>query len=178
MGTTFVPPVGLPQRITPLPNRGYSSVACQVPDDQKLPHELYPWIFPPPGYRSIDQTGVISTPAVAATPTTVLSIQAPIGWDGVILRIANVFTGPGFLEGSGDLTWGIFINGNQPIEGYGQILTTFGSVAQPRDISGFIIRSGQTLVYNVINANAALTGGTNIICTFSGYFWRSQGGTY
>lgn len=178
MGTTFVPPVGLPQRITPLPNRGFSTVACQVPDDQKLPHELYPWIFPPPGYESFDLSKSIVTPAVSATPTTVLTLSSPVGWDGVILRIANVFIGSGFVEASGDLTWGLFINGNQPVRNYGQIITTFGSVAQPREISGFLLRSGQTLIYNVINANVLLAGNTSIVCTVSGYWWRSQGGSY
>lgn len=178
MGNTFGPPFGLPDRATPLPNRGYSTVACQVPDDEKLPHQLYPWIFPPPGYESFDLTGAIATPAVSVTPSTVVTLNVPQGWDGVVLRIANVFIGTGFQEASGDLTWGIFINGNQPVRNYGQIITTFGSVAYPREISGFIVRAGQSVVYNVINANAALTGGTFIYCTLSGYFWRSQGGTY
>jgi hypothetical protein len=64
------------------------------------------------------------------------------------------------------------------VKNYGAITTTFGSVAQPRDISGFIVRSKQVIQYRITNTNAALSGGSYIYCTLSGYFWRSQGGTY
>jgi len=179
MGNSFTPPFGLPSRPgLDTPDRGYSTYTCDVPDSEKLPHQLYPWIFLPPGFESFDLTGSIATPTTTAQ-ATVLELAVPEGWDGIVNKIANVFIGTGFIEASGDLVWQILYNSNQPVKNYGAITTTFGSVAQPRDISGFIVRSKQTIQYRVTNTVApTLSGGSYIYCTLSGYFWRSQGGTY
>lgn len=177
MGNSFSPPFGLPSRPgLGTPDRGYSTYTCDVPDSEKLPHQLYPWIFLPPGFESFDLTGAVDLPAIGST-STVVELAVPEGWDGVVNKIANVFIGTGFIEASGDLIWQILYNTNQPVKNYGQIITTFGSVAQPRDISGFIVRSKQTIQYKITNV-ASLAGGSKIYCTLSGYFWRSQGGTY
>lgn len=182
MGSLYGPPFGLPKRINPLPDQGFQTVECDKPDEERLPHELYPWIFPPPGYESFDPTGVIATP-VAAGENTVLELKAPIGWDGIILRIANIFQGPGFIDGSGNLIWRILINGT-PVKNYGRITTTIGTYSPAgygygiREISGIILHSGDTAVYSVNNSNAGLAGGTSIVCIFGGYFWRHQGGTF
>ena len=140
-------------------------------------------MYPPPGFKSFDPTGIISTPVIN-TETTVLILPIPIGWDGIILRIANVFIGPGFVDGSGDLTWRILVDNLNPVDNYGAILTTIGTYSlggygiTPREISGIIVRSGQNIYYTVTNTNAALIPGTQVACIFGGYFWRVQGGTY
>src|SRR5262249_11923755 len=150
---------------------------CEVPDSEKLPHQLYPWQYQAPGYESFDNTNVINTPDVGVL-AQIVTITAPIGWDGVINRIAHGFLGGTFQEGTGDLIWRILLNSptviGQPIKNYGALITSFGSVNYPREISGFILRSGQTAYYVVDVENDLLVGGTRIFATFSGYFWRNQ----
>lgn len=176
----YGPPFGPPQRALDTPNRGYSVYNCNVPDAEKLPHQLYPWLYPPPGFESFDRAAVVSITGAGvpvSTPTTILTLEVPEGWDGIVSKIANVYIGTGFTEASGDLTWAILVNGNQPVKNYGEIITTFGSVAQPRDISGFIVRSKQTVQYKFTYTNPGLAAGS-VYAALSGYFWRMQGGTY
>ena len=177
--TTYGPPFGLPDRAMPVPDRGFSRVNCQIPDSEKLPHQLYPWMYQAPGFESFDLQGVVATPTVAAGETTVITLPVPIGWDGVIHRIGHGYIGGGgWQEGDTRLTWRILINGNQPQKNYGAMTTSFGSIGHPRDIAGIVVLAGQQILYRVINTDNILAGGTSIWACFSGYFWRSQGEKY
>lgn len=128
-----------------------------------------PWLYPPPGFRSFDWVRSIATPAVGVE-TTVLGFSVPVGFDGVIRRISNNFTGGGFIQGSGDLIWRIRVN-NRVVQNFGAILTEFGSISQPREIDGIVVRAGQAVTYSVTCSNAALSGGSYVVCCFSGYYW-------
>ncbi|MBK8200668.1 MAG: hypothetical protein IPK75_20215 [Acidobacteria bacterium] len=102
---------------------GGGNVTVNTPGQAAYP----PWEVAPPGSQPFDYVGVISTPAAGSTDQLVLSFQVPFGWDGTIKKITNVYTGPGFFEGSGDLIWRIRRDG-QFVKNYDSILVTFGDV--------------------------------------------------
>lgn len=178
MGSSFRPPYGLPNPpMLPPSRQGYSSGACtqQVPDAELLPHELYPYTFPPPTYQTFRPTAAIDTPAIGSS-ATVLTLPARLGWDAVVLKICHRVIGGGFIECDGTLTWNLSINGNQPVPNFGLMISQFGNVEEPSDISpGFIVKSGQTVVYSVSNVNFA-SGNTKIFACVMGYYWRIQDG--
>lgn len=172
----FPPPFGLPVARSQPPSTGFSSFRCEKPDEDKLPHEIYPYTFPPPTFQTFRPTTWIDMPAFPSAATTILTLPAQDGWDAVILKIAHGYNGTGFVEGSGQLIWNLFINGNQPVPNFCGMLSQIGSAAHAEDISpGFILRAGQTLVYSVTNVSLA-GGGFKIFATVQGYFWRTQQG--
>lgn len=174
-GRAFPSPFGLPQPTTVPPNNGFSQFTCEKQQEDKLPHELYPYTFPPDTFQTFRPTAWVATPAIGST-SVILTLPAQVGWDGVILKIAHGFGGPGFTQGSGALTWNLSINGNQPVPNFGLMTSAIGDSAHAEDISpGFILKSGQTLVYSVSNVSL-VTGGTLVFATVQGYFWRVQTG--
>lgn len=137
-----------------------------------------PWIDPPAGHRDINNPGIIATPNNSGTDVVVQTYIFPPGWDGVITEIANFYTGPGFLLGSGYLIWRILRNG-QAIKNFDSIQVAFGTYTQggglqthklAAGIRGF---SGDVVQY-VVNHSTASTlpiGGTNIITFLKGWLY-------
>jgi hypothetical protein len=103
------------------------------------------------------------------------TVQVPTGYDGVIVSVINMFTGPGFVEGSGDLHYRIRIN-RRWLKDYGDIQTTLGTVASPCMIyrGGVKLRTHEVVQYWVQLGAGALgrldpTG--RIVCAFFGWFY-------
>lgn len=119
----------------------------------------------------------IPTPLAAAGDVVVLDFQVPSGYDGLVAGCFNIYTGPGFLEGGGDIEWRILINKVYAVQ-LGQILVTLGSRAQAYPIDGGIqIQSGQRIRYIVNVPN--LSGGilpinSQIVCGLEGLFYARQ----
>lgn len=171
------PPWGLPNAaMLPPGASGYSTGICtQQPNSEKLPHELYPYTFPPPTYQSFRPTAAIDTPAIGSS-ATILTLAFPDGWMGVVLKIAHTIIGPGFVQCDGSLTWKITLNGNQPVPNFGYMISEFGSTTDPSDISpGFIVKPNQTVQYSVSNVSYA-AGDTKCFACLMGYWWRIQSG--
>lgn len=134
-----------------------------------------PWEVPPPDAQPFDFVGIIVTPALGAVNTVVLTFTVPFGWDGVIKGISNRYIGAGFVEGSGDLIWRIFVAA-AAARNYDSIQVTFGTGDQNRRVEGNGIRlySTEVVQYTVSVAAAAaipVGPGTNVICGCSGYFY-------
>jgi hypothetical protein len=121
---------------------------------------------------------------VAAIPTplpgpdsVVLDFQVPTGYDGLLTGCFNVYTGPGFGEGNGDIEWRILINKCYAVQ-LGQILVTLGSRAQAYPIDGGIqIQSGQRIRYLVSVPNGSggiLPVNSQIVCGLEGLFYARQ----
>lgn len=154
---------------------GGSCVVAQQWDKGYWP---YPWSEMPPGGLPFDEFQSIVTPAANGTETVVLQFQVPFGYDGIVLGVMNIFTGPGFVEGSGSLTWRIRV-GQPSLQGrpqlnYSNIINTMGSLSQPREVHGGIqIISGQFLEYSVTHAllSPIVPAGTRIVCNIAGYYW-------
>lgn len=137
-----------------------------------------PWVEMPRGGLPFDEFDSIVTPAANGTETLVLSFEVPFGYDGIILSHTNVFTGPGFTEGSGNLVWRIRI-GNPSLQGrpqrnYQNITTTRGDLTEGRTVyGGMSLSSGDFAQYSVTHAvlSPIVPAGTRIICNLAGFYW-------
>ena len=131
-----------------------------------------PWIVQPSGFVSFDQPGIIATPAANGVENNVITINVPLGFDGVIKKLSNEYTGGGFVEGSGDLIWRIYRN-NTPVRNYDNITVQLGGLRSNRDIAGIRIYSGQQIRFTVTHdpASGLAVAGTSVICFLSGWFY-------
>jgi len=131
--------------------------------------------MPPNGvtYKEVDSIAVGSL--VVSTDTVVASFRVPQGYDSVITQIVNMYTGAGFVEGSGMLTWRIRIN--RPWQkNYGAIQTTLGSLQSPCMINrGSVRLMTHSLVQYYVNISAAgvaaLDPAQRIVCGFFGWHY-------
>lgn len=134
-----------------------------------------PWVAMPSEGRRFQQIGSIILPVVANTDTLVTTLAVPTGYDGVIVSVVNMFTGTGFVEGSGDLHYRIQIN-RRWLKDYGDIQTTMGTVASPCMIyrGGVKLRTQEVVRYWVSVTAAGLGNllpGGRIVCAFFGWFY-------
>lgn len=137
-------------------------------------YAMPPWVKQPEQGRRFSKISSIPLPAVEQRDFLVATMQVPLGYDGVIPSVVNLYTGMGFFEGSGDLVWRIQLN-ERYVRDYSNITTTIGSLTTPYPANTGAVRllSGQTVNYYVrLGAGALgnLTGG-RIICGLFGYFW-------
>lgn len=137
-----------------------------------------PWIKMPPDGSPFDERAAIATPAAGGAETVILQFRVPEGHDGVILGIHCGFTGPGFNQGSGDLTWalkkgppGII---GEPVRNYGRILFSLGTIQENRQVhGGILIRGNDYIVISVIHSalSPIIPGGTSCTAALAGYYW-------
>ena len=155
----------VPSNPPPTPNDNFGGISLPVLDEQPVRQSW--WLDPPPGFRPFDYQASINVPAVGVE-TTVLTFTADIGFGGVIKRIACVFSGSGFIPGSGSLIWRVQINGN-PHDGYGAITSSLGTDSVAEGIEGGIIFQPRDVIeVTVLNSLLALVGGITI-CRLAGY---------
>lgn len=128
------------------------------------------WLDFPLNGQYFTYPGVIDTPALGTTLAVIQSFTVPAGWDGVIRKVSHNYTGPGFVQGSGDLAFAIRVAGAM-IKNYSNILVEFGSPQQPRD-TFIIVREAQLVEYLVsVDAAAAIPiAGTFINAFMDGWF--------
>lgn len=133
-----------------------------------------PWVRMPPQGKRFSKISSIALPDPDATDQLVTSFYVPQGYDGCIVSVVNMYTGNGFNEGSGDLTWRIRLN-QRYVKDYGAIETTIGSLTTPYNInSGQIIIQSRQLVQYFVNRSVGSAGnldGGRIICAAFGWFW-------
>lgn len=149
----------------------------------------YPWQVIPPDGKAFDYTGTIDLPVSGGgfgfspgPETVVLTMQCPLGYDGIVLGISNNVFGPSFNPALPSLTWrirnGVSIANSQFVDGYNEIDVEFGEVKFPRPTSGIFLSTGQTLLYTITNNDASYPTGpaTQTTCCFRGFSWPSQRG--
>lgn len=135
-----------------------------------------PWVkMPGQGKRFGKPTSIaLAGAAPLDTDVVVQSFMVPLGYDGVIVAPVNIYTGTGFAEGSGDLTWRIKIN-MRYVKDYGAITTSLGSLTQPwyNANTQILLQSGQLVQYLVNRSTGSLgnLNGGRIICGLWGWFW-------
>ena len=123
------------------------------------------------------KVNAIPTPLAASGDVIGLDFQVPQGYDGLVSGCFNVYTGPGFAEGGGDIEWRILVNKVYAVQ-LGRILVTLGSRAQSYPVDGGIqLQSGQRIQYIVNVPN--LSGGilplaSQIVCGLEGLFYARQ----
>jgi len=84
--------------------RAAASTLLRMPKDWP-----YDWIYPPENSIRVRQSASIAAPA-NATQTVVLSYTVPTGYRFCMTHIVQVFTGSGFVAGSGSITWVLDVN--------------------------------------------------------------------
>jgi hypothetical protein len=146
-----------------------------------------PWIEPPEGYSPFDYQAGVTLPvvnAVSATPLTNATGAAAVinsngalkmdnGYDGVINALSCNFTGAGFTDFSGDITWILFAD-SKPVRNFNNILAQKGTVQVPRMVTPIRLYSGVTYTWVVIHvSNPSLNG--QVICTMTGYSYPNRG---
>jgi hypothetical protein len=116
---------------------------------------------------------VVQAP-LAIGDVEVLNFEVPPGYDGLIAGLFNVYTGPGFQDGNGDIEWRLLINRTYAVH-LGRIMVSLGGQDQPYPVDGGIfIQSGTRIRYIVNVPN--LSGGilplaSQIVCGLEGLFY-------
>jgi hypothetical protein len=133
-----------------------------------------PWIkMPGQGKRFSPMNSIALASITPGVDTLVTSFRVPLGYDGVINYIVQNYTGQGFQEGSGDLTWRIQLN-QRYVKNYGNTEMQIGTLTQggPTSPNSQIILLSNQLVQYFVNVSptASLNGG-RIICALFGFWW-------
>jgi len=160
--------------------KSYNGRSLAIPD-QPAYDARPPYIEMPGGGQPYFANSPIQTPTNDGNDYTVVSFTLPFGWDGRIDKLACYYTGPGFIPGSGFLTWRLLKN-NQAIKGYDAIQFCIGAFGQggiqPMDLSHSPIRTyaGETisLVVNHAVASTLPIVGTFVYGIIGGYNYATK----
>lgn len=122
-------------------------------------------------------TPLMLNPATFPFFQVVFTYRVPPGYRGYINYVSAEYTGQGFAEGSGSITFALGVQ-NYFYPGYGSILTTLGSrTAGLWSIDGGLpLLGNQYITWNVILNAPAIQPGGYIICTFQGWIAPTRKG--
>jgi len=114
----------------------------------------------------------IPLPAANGIDTTVLSFTVPQGFDGVITSITHGYTGTGFVNGSGDLTWRIRV-GLRWARDLGNVTVQLGTLETPYQIyrGGILLKDSQRVRYIVNHSTSSSLSGGRIWCAAFGWYY-------
>jgi hypothetical protein len=148
-----------------------------------------PWVsMPAEGrrFRPIASTPLsafqVPGPGFNGVDTVVLQERVPLGYDGVISDVVFGFTGNGFDEGSGEITWrlaadylpvGGVATGGRYLRDMAAVITSLGSLTQPSPVprGGLRVYSNDLItIYCAISPAATVANG-NILTSIAGWFW-------
>jgi hypothetical protein len=124
------------------------------------------------GSITFNPVGSVELPPVN-TESVILSFRVPTGYDGLILAQFHQYTGPGFVDGSGDIVWRVRINGRYAKD-MGNMLTQLGNnITQSPVAGGVQLRSGNLVEYIVEapNTSGSVMPGYNILAGLHGVFY-------
>ena len=134
-----------------------------------------PWVKMPPQGKRFSYIQSIPLPvANYGVDQLILSYRVPLGYDGVINYIVLGYTGQGFQDGGGDLTWRLQLN-ERYVKNFGNTLWQIGTLnSGPISPNCNIIVQSNQLVQIFVNvaatAAADLLGGRVLASTW-GYHW-------
>jgi hypothetical protein len=119
--------------------------------------DYFKYVEMPEGAIPFYRTAGIPTPLAAAGDVLIFAYEVPVGYDGIIRGLFHHYTGPGFLEGNGDLEWRLKVN-RVYAQYLGDVLVSLGSVGEPMPLEdGIPITSRQRVEY-IVSA-PTLSGG-------------------
>lgn len=107
----------------------------------------------------------VPLPAIGAS-AVVVQFTVPLGKNGIINRLANVFVGGGFQEGQGGVIWKLFSDfntgnvgqGGVVIPNFDNIVASLGSVSNPALLNGLRVKESNVVTLQVTNVNIVLAG--------------------
>ena len=139
-----------------------------------------PWVKMPSQGKRYSKIGNLAYSNLIADgndhliPFTNGAFYIPQSHDGCIVSTVFQYTGTGFAEGSGDLTWRIKIN-QRYAKDYGKVVTQIGSLQTPYNInSGQILVQSGNLIQIFVNIATSASGNLNggqIIGAVFGWTW-------
>lgn len=147
---------------------GLQQICCPM----RTPYEDPPYLVQPPQGRQFSEINSIALPAADGLDYLVASFRVPTGYEGVITSVVNLYTGAGFVEGSGDLTWRVRL-GRRWARNFGQVLTTMGSLTSPCPLfrGGWRTSTNQVVEYYVNHSVLSGLAGGRIVCGFFGWHY-------
>lgn len=136
-----------------------------------------PWVKMPPQGKRFFKPGSLAYNAVTmpgAGDQLVVSYLVPKGYDGCIVSVVQNYTGQGFQEGSGDITWRIKVNQHYAKD-YGNTQVSIGSLETPYNInSGQVLMQALQLIQYFVSFSAAAAGnliGGRVVVATAGWWW-------
>ncbi len=99
-----------------------------------------------PGFR-VNSQPFGNYPAPGANPVTILSYTVPQGLVAFIAWMAIVAIGGGFVDGTGNVVWRVWVNG-QPQDGFDTLTAQVGSFVYPNPVQ-FALNEGDTFSITV-----------------------------
>lgn len=103
----------------------------EIPDSYDSPPSharTFDYVTPFP-----NQGGFVNYPAAGAGPVTILSYAVPKGFEAFVGYLAIVHIGGGYVNGSGNIIWRVFVN-NGAQQGLNDIESQIASLEQPNRI--------------------------------------------
>ncbi len=94
-----------------------------------------PWVAMPRSGQRYQKNVSVALPAVEGAENLLLTYRVPFGYDGVLITATALFTGTGFIEGSGDITWR-FQNNFRYFKDLGEVQITLGDLEFPYSLEG------------------------------------------
>jgi len=124
--------------------------------------------------REFHKYGSIPLPAVSGVDVQILRFLVPSRLDGIVYSLLCRYTGPGFVEGGGDLLWRFRV-GERWVRTMRAISTELGDYAAYLQLDEFFrVYSGQTIrAYGWVSPLSGLMGGT-MIAALQGWYFPSQ----
>jgi hypothetical protein len=159
--------------------RSYTGGYCRIITSRPQPTGLPPYIQPPKNSVRWQPRASLAIPvAPAGVDQLVFGERIPLGYDGILIALTNVWNGTGFLEASGTITWRVKID-RRFIPFYDTIVTTLGSLSVPFDVvgQGIPLLSGQLVQYFVnfaAGSEMILNNNGLTICAATGYIWPRE----
>ena len=149
-----------------------------------------PWVSMPSEGRRFRP---ITTPGIPLTSfqtagvfngldVVILQMPVPLGYDGVISDVVMSFTGQGFDEGSGEITWrlaatylpvGGLQTGGRYLRDMGNVTSSIGSLTQPSPVprGGLRVYSGDLVTMLCSIASTATVSNGVIVGSIAGWVW-------
>lgn len=158
-------------------NGGLKS-CCRVPELGAPIWDQPPWEVMPS--QGVEYRQIFSLPTANVSPdggggytgldTILGQWQVPNGYDGVLNQFVCMFTGTGFEDFSGTITWRVRI-GARFAKNLGTVINTFGSYQSAFLVPGYSIRlvSGQTVTLLASIATAAPVAGGQVTAGVFGW---------
>src|SRR5579864_6641926 len=83
--------------------KAYTKAYCDIMRQRPRPHGLPPYIQPPKNAVRWQPRSQLVIPAGPETGTDLLVFQEliPVGYDGILVALTNIWNGTGFVEASG-----------------------------------------------------------------------------
>jgi hypothetical protein len=149
---------------------------CRIVANRPKSNRLTPFLQPPEtSKRWQPRKALASVGLIDGADHLVFSERIPLGYDGLLISMTNVWNSFGFVEESGDIVWRVQQD-RRYIPFFDNIRTSLGSLTVPFDVvgQGIPLLSGQLLQYFVNFANPGsgpLDPAGKTICALTGYIW-------